>query len=183
MSDKPTKDYVRAPAPVESVSFADLKKHRDKNRGAPFYIQPRIAGATSEQAAAIASAGQAIADALRPLPGADVWDGLRLAIKHHDQGNEAAGEAIASAIGHTLADAVDNAANELAGLADKQGETADATAAVSRSIEELAEAVTGAGNAQSEAVSEFLAPAVDNLADAVRTGFALLAGAIQQRGA
>lgn len=143
----------------------------------------RQARGPSEHAAAIESAGQNIADALRSLPSADSWEDLRLTIKHHGQGTEAASGAIASAIGRTLADAVDNAANELAGIADKQGDTADAAVAVSRSIDELAEAVAGAGNTQSEALSEYLAPAVDSLADAIRTGFELLAQAIQQRAA
>ncbi|HMN57500.1 MAG TPA: hypothetical protein PKE15_09660 [Ottowia sp.] len=96
----------------------------------------RQARGPSDQAAAIASAGQNIADALRSLPSADSWEDLRLTIKHHGQG-----------------------------------------------IDELAEAVAGAGNTQSEALSEYLAPAVDSLADAIRTGFALLAQAIQQRAA
>ena len=147
----------------------------------------RLARGPSEHAAAIESAGQNIADALRSLPSADSWESLRLAVKHHGQGTEAAGEAIAnaieSAIGHTLADAVDSVANHLAGIADAQDLASDAGAAISGAVDSLAEAVAGAGNAQSEALSEFLAPAVDSLADAIRTGFALLAQAIQQRAA
>ena len=143
----------------------------------------RLARGPSEHAAAIESAGQNIADALRTLPSADSWEGLRLAVKHHGQGTETAGEAIAEAIGHTLADAVDSVANHLAGIADAQDLASDAGAAISGAVDSLAEAVAGAGNAQSEALSEFLAPAVDSLADAIRTGFALLAQAIQQRAA
>ncbi|MBS0408190.1 MAG: hypothetical protein JSS17_17850 [Proteobacteria bacterium] len=125
----------------------------------------RIAKGPSEHAAAIESAGQNIADALRSLPSADSWEGLRLAVKHHGQGTEAAGECIAEAIGHTLADAVDNAANELAGIGDAQRETAEAASAIAGALDSVAEAVAGAGNAQSEALSEFLAPAVDRLAN------------------
>lgn len=147
----------------------------------------RRAQAPSEHAAAIKSAGQGIADALRSLPSCDSWEDLRLAVKHHGLSTETAGEAIAnaieSAIGHTLADAVDSVANHLAGIADAQGLASDAGAAISGAVDSLAEAVAGAGNAQSEALSEFLAPAVDSLADAIRTGFALLAQAIQQRAA
>ena len=115
----------------------------------------RQAKGPSEHAAAIEAAGQSIADALRTLPSAYSWDGLRLAVKHHGQGTEAAGEAIANAIVHTLSDAVDNASNELAGIAGKQGDIADATLGVARSIDGLAEAVAGdAAAIQAEALRD-----------------------------
>ena len=109
----------------------------------------RLARGPSEHAAAIESAGANIADALRTLPSADSWESLRLAVKHHGQGTEAAGERIA--------DAIETAASSIELHGSDTGEALD----------RLADAVAGAGNAQSEALSEFLAPAVDHLADAV----------------
>jgi len=127
----------------------------------------RQARGPSEHAAAIESAGQAIADALRSLPSADSWEDLRLAIKHHGQGTETAGEGMAHAL-ESIAEAV-------AGAGDAQSEALSEYLAPA--VDSLADAVTAAAEKQADArrhAAEWLRDGIDRIAAGLnRIGAAL----------
>ncbi|MBN9407238.1 MAG: hypothetical protein J0I00_17670 [Burkholderiales bacterium] len=123
----------------------------------------RLARGPSEHAAAIESAGANIADALRTLPSADSWESLRLAVKHHGQGTEAAGEAMARSL--------DSLAEAIAGAGDAQSEALS---------EFLAPAVDHLGN-QAAAAADKQAEALRDVGSAILAGLQRIAAALESR--